>query len=59
MFKMDILKLNIIDKKFLRIVNNEMYKLDSNNFFNMNFYLDSILYNLLNQIDISFEEIVF
>lgn len=56
---MDILKLNIIDKKFLRIVNNEMYKLDSNNFFNMNFYLDSILYNLLNQIDISFEEIVF
>lgn len=59
MFKMDILKLNIEDKKFLLIVNTEMFKLDSNNFFNMNFYLDSILYNLLNQIDISFEEIVF
>ena len=56
---MEILKLNIIDKKFLHIVNTEMFKLDSNNFFNMNIYLDSILYNLLNQIDISFEEIVF
>lgn len=59
MFKMDILKLNIEDKKFLLIVNTEMFKLDSNYFFNMNIYLDSILYNLLNQIDISFEEIVF
>lgn len=59
MFKMDILKLNIEDKKFLLIVNTEMFKLDSNYFFNMNIYLESILYNLLNQIDISFEEIVF
>lgn len=56
---MDILKLNIEDKKFLLIVNTEMFKLDSNYFFNMNIYLESILYNLLNQIDISFEEIVF
>lgn len=52
----NILKLNENEKKFLNIFHDVLYKIDNKYDENINLYLDSIFYLLLNSFDTKFEE---
>lgn len=54
---MNILTLN--EKKFLNVFHEVLYKIDKKYYLNIDMYLDSIFYNLLDAYDIKFVETVF
>jgi hypothetical protein len=56
---MNILKLTLDEKKFLNVFHEDLYKIDNQYDLNIDMYLDSFFYSLVDAYDIKFVETVF